>query len=36
MSTDFYNVFSRHASDADLLLEKGRWANADHHYGLAS
>ena len=36
MSTDFYNAFSRHDADADLLLENGRWANADHHYGLAA
>lgn len=36
MSTDFYNAFSRHDTDADLLLENGRWANADHHYGLAA
>lgn len=32
----FYNAFSRHDTDADLLLESGRWANADHHYGLAA
>lgn len=36
MSTNFYNAFSRHDADADLLLENGRWANADHHYGLAA
>lgn len=36
MSTDFYNAFSRHDADADLLLENGRWGNADHHYGLAA
>ncbi len=36
MSTDFYDAFSRHDKDADLLLEKKRWANADHHYGLAA
>lgn len=36
MSTDFYNAFYRHATDADLLLDKERWANADHHYGLAA
>ncbi|WP_300809074.1 hypothetical protein [uncultured Desulfovibrio sp.] len=36
MSTDFYDAFSRHDADADLLLENGRWANADHHYGLAA
>ncbi len=36
MSTDFYDAFSRHDADADLLLENERWANADHHYGLAA
>lgn len=36
MKTDFHNAFSRHATDADLLLNKERWANADHHYGLAA
>lgn len=36
MSIDFYNAFSRHDADADLLLNKERWANADHHYGLAA
>lgn len=36
MSTDFYNAFTRHTTDADLLLDKKRWANADHHYGLAA
>lgn len=34
MSTNFYDAFSRHDADADLLLKNGRWANADHHYGL--
>jgi hypothetical protein len=36
MSTDFYDAFSRHGVDADQLLKNGRWANADHHYGLAA
>lgn len=36
MSTDFYDAFSRHDADADLLLKNRRWANADHHYGLAA
>lgn len=36
MATDFYEAFSRHDADADLLLQNGRWANADHHYGLAA
>ena len=36
MHTDFYNAFFRHATDADLLLDKKRWANADHLYGLAA
>ena len=36
MQPDFYNAFCRHASDADLLLECKRWANADHLYGIAA
>ena len=36
MSIDFYDAFIRHDADAKLLLKKGRWANADHHYGLAA
>lgn len=36
MTTDFYNAFLRHMADADLLLNNNRWANADHHYGLAA
>ena len=36
MKTDFHNAFYRHATDADLLLDQKRWANADHHYGLAA
>lgn len=36
MKTDFHNAFHRHADDADLLLERKRRANADHHYGLAA
>lgn len=36
MSTDFLCAFSRHDTDANLLLQNNRWANADHHYGLAA
>lgn len=36
MNIDFHDAFFRHDADADLLLEKERWANADHHYGLAA
>ena len=36
MGTDFYDSFSRHDADANLLRINERWANADHHYGLAA
>ncbi len=36
MATNYYKAFERHAYDADLLLAKERWANADHLYGLAA
>lgn len=36
MNTDFTNAFTRHFNDAQLLLEKQRFANASQLYGLAA
>ncbi|WP_077073303.1 hypothetical protein [Mailhella massiliensis] len=36
MQKNFHNAFYRHYQDADLLLQNGRWANADHLYGLCA
>ena len=36
MTSDFYNAFVRHDKDADILWQHQRWANSDHHYGLAA
>lgn len=36
MNTDFTNAFTRHFNDAELLLEKQRFANASQLYGLAA
>lgn len=36
MQADFMDAFSRHLQDADVLFQNGRWANADHLYGMAS
>lgn len=36
MEADFKNAFDRHREDADLLWNNERWANADHHYGVAA
>ena len=36
MSTDFCDAAKRHMADAELLMEKSHWANADHLFGIAS
>lgn len=36
MNTSFINAFARHFNDAELLLEKQRYANASQLYGLAA
>ncbi len=36
MNADFFDAHDRHRADADLLFTSGRWANADHMYGLAA
>ncbi|MFM0518422.1 hypothetical protein PQR08_13400 [Caballeronia jiangsuensis] len=36
MSTDFLDAHQRHWDDAEHLLAAGRWANADHLYGLSA
>ena len=35
MNADFADAHERHWHDADQLFRAGRWANADHLYGLA-
>lgn len=36
MNTNFTDAFNRHFNDAELLLDKQRFANASHLYGLAA
>jgi len=36
MRADFHDAHGRHLNDADRLMSAGRWANADHLYGLAA
>lgn len=35
MKIDYLDACERHWSDAKLLFDKERWANADHLYGIA-
>ncbi|MDI6750470.1 MAG: SAM-dependent methyltransferase [Rhodocyclaceae bacterium] len=36
MQVDFLDAHERHWTDAELLFEARRWANADHLYGMAA
>ncbi|GEO82112.1 SAM-dependent methyltransferase [Pararhodospirillum oryzae] len=36
MDVDFLDAHSRHLKDAGILFEAGRWANADHLFGMAA
>ncbi len=36
MNEDFLDAHERHWDDAERLYAAGRWANADHLYGLAA
>lgn len=36
MGCNYQDAFTRHAEDADFLLDDKRWPNADHLYGLAA
>lgn len=36
MQADFLDAHERHWDDAESLLHVGRWANADHLYGMAA
>ncbi|MFC4487917.1 SAM-dependent methyltransferase [Tepidiphilus baoligensis] len=36
MQADFLDAHERHWDDAERLYQAGRWANADHLYGLAA
>ncbi len=36
MQADFHDAHDRHWQDAENLRSRGRWANADHLYGLAA
>jgi hypothetical protein len=36
MQADFLDAHERHWADAEHLSQAGRWANADHHYGIAA
>ena len=36
MKADFLDAHKRHCDDADSLYQAGRWANADHLYGLGA
>mgnify|MGYP001321785629 CR=1 FL=1 len=36
MKADFHDAHERHWEDAKQLFQAGRWANADHLYGLAA
>lgn len=36
MPADFHDAHHRHWDDAERLFVAGRWANADHLYGLAA
>lgn len=36
MAADFQDAHNRHWEDAEILKLKGRWANADHLFGLAA
>lgn len=36
MRSDFLDAHRRHGEDAKRLFEAGRWANADHLYGMAA
>ncbi len=36
MQADFHDAHDRHWLDAEVLYRHGRWANADHLYGMAA
>ncbi|QUV86535.1 SAM-dependent methyltransferase [Chloracidobacterium aggregatum] len=36
MQADYLDAHERHWEDAEHLFQSGRWANADHLYGLAA
>lgn len=36
MQADFLDAHERHWEDAEQLFKAGRWANADHLYGMAA
>ncbi|PJX13508.1 SAM-dependent methyltransferase [Halomonas sp. 141] len=36
MQSDFLDAHNRHWQDAEQLFEAGRWANADHLFGMAA
>ena len=36
MASDFLDAHERHLTDAELLFQSQRWANADHLYGIAA
>lgn len=36
MQTDFLDAHKRHWDDAETLFQAGRWANADHLYGMSA
>ncbi|MDM7457165.1 MAG: hypothetical protein P3W97_007935 [Tepidimonas sp.] len=36
MQADFLDAHERHWTDAEGLFQTGRWANADHLYGVAA
>jgi hypothetical protein len=36
MKADFLDAHQRHWDDAEHLFQVGRWANADHLYGIAA
>jgi hypothetical protein len=36
IGTDFLDAHKRHSQDAESLFQSGRWANADHLFGLAA
>jgi hypothetical protein len=35
VQSDFLDAHKRHQQDAETLFQSGRWANADHLFGLA-
>jgi len=36
MTADFLDAHERHWTDAEILFAQGRFANADHLYGLSA